>query len=239
MRASASRAKVQPIRRLSIPESIRDSLRERILSGEFAEGEALVQDVLALEYGVSRMPVREALRQLEAMGLVAMRTHRGAVVTTVPTEQVEELFELRALLEGDLLERALPRITDQDIAEASEILDGLEASYRQQDMASWGRLNWAFHRRLYLPAQRAQTLTIVEGVNLQTERFIRVHLVMTEGIEDAEKDHRALLELCALRDGERAVSFLRRHILKAGRTLVAGLRRRRANIKGAQSPIDS
>lgn len=231
MKAPARRAKVQPIQRLSIPESIRDSLRERILSGDFAEGEALVQDVLATEYGVSRMPVREALRQLEAMGLVAMRTHRGAVVTTVPTEQVEELFELRALLESDLLARALPRMADQDIAEAGEILDRLETSYRQQDMASWGRLNWAFHRRLYLPAQRTQTLAIVESVNLQTERFIRVHLVMTEGVEDAERDHRALLDLCALRDAERAVPFLHRHILQAGQTLVAGLRSRRANIR--------
>ena len=198
MKAPARRAKVQPIQRLSIPESIRDSLRERILSGDFAEGEALVQDVLATEYGVSRMPVREALRQLEAMGLVAMRTHRGAVVTTVPTEQVEELFELRALLESDLLARALPRMADQDIAEAGEILDRLETSYRQQDMASWGRLNWAFHRRLYLPAQRTQTLAIVESVNLQTERF------MLRDVSGAESG-------CAVSGRRRSCSFSRFH----------------------------
>lgn len=219
---------VHHIERLSIPESVRDSLRERILSGEFGEGEALVQDTLADEYGVSRMPIREALRQLEALGLVAMRTHRGAVVTTVPTEEVEELFDLRALLEGDLIARAIPRMTDHDIAEAAEVLDRLEASYRERDMASWGRLNWAFHRQLYAPAHRRQTLAIVEGINLQTERFIRVHLVMTDGIDRAEQDHRTLLKLCTLRDGDQAVPFLRDHIRQAGRTLVAGLRRHRA-----------
>jgi DNA-binding GntR family transcriptional regulator len=215
------------IERKSIPEAIRDSLQERILDGEFKEGDALVQDMIAEEYQVSRMPVREALRQLEADGLVAMQTHKGAVVTTVPTEQVEELFDLRAVLESDLIERALARMADEDIAAAREILDALEDSYRKRDMASWGRLNWAFHRRLYLPAGRAQTLAILQGINLQVERYIRLHLLVTDGVDAAEREHRELLRLCALRDPG-AVAFLRRHILDTGTSLVAALRRHRA-----------
>lgn len=223
---------VHHIERRSIPEAIRDSLQERILSGEFKEGDALVQDMIAEEYNVSRMPVREALRQLEADGLVAMRTHKGAVVTTVPTEQVEELFDLRALLESDLLGRAIPRMTDSDITEAGKILEELGESYRRRDMASWGRLNWAFHRRLYVPAGRSQTLAVLQNVNLQVERYIRLHLLMTDGIEDAEREHREILKLCALRDAEAAVTFLRRHILDTGRSLVAALRNHRAGIAG-------
>jgi DNA-binding GntR family transcriptional regulator len=235
MRTAQSRS--HRIQRQSIPESLCDSLRERILSGEFQEGDALVQDAIADDYGVSRMPVREALRQLEAMGLVAMRTHKGAIVTTVPTEEVEELFELRALLEGDLLGRAIPRMTDQDIEAARALLVDLETSYEQQDMAAWGRLNWAFHRRLYLPAQRAQTLAILQGINLQTERYIRVHLVITNGLDTAQQEHRELLRLCALREADRAVAFLREHVLSAGRALVAGLRRHRAD-RNIQSVAD-
>ena len=216
------------IERRSIPEDLRDSLQERILSGEFRDGEALVQDVIAEEYGVSRMPVREALRQLEACGLVSMQTHKGAVVTSIPTEQVEELFELRALLECDALERAIPRLTDGDIAGAREILGALEESYRQNDMASWGRLNWAFHRRLYLPAGRPQTLAILQGINLQVERYIRLHLLATDGLEAAEREHREILRLCAMRDTGQAVAYLRAHILDAGRNLVAVLRSERA-----------
>jgi DNA-binding GntR family transcriptional regulator len=217
------------IQRRSIPENLRDSLRERILNGELKEGETLIQDAIAEEYDVSRMPVREALRQLEAMGLVAMRTHKGAVVTTIPTEQVEELFELRALLEGDLLARAIPRMLDQDVAEARAILSRLEASFEERDMAKWGGLNWAFHHRLYLPAQRAQTLGIVQGVNLQTERYIRIHLIVTDGLETAQTEHRELLRLCALRDRAAAVAFLRDHITGAGHALVANLRHHRAD----------
>lgn len=216
------------VARRSMPEDIRESLQERILSGEFRDGEALVQDVIAEEYGVSRMPVREALRQLEACGLVSMQTHKGAVVTSIPTEQVEELFELRALVETDMLARAIRRMTDSDIAEAREILGALEDSYRRGDMANWGRLNWAFHRRLYLPAGRPRTLAVLQGINLQVERYIRLHLLMTDGLDTAEREHREILRLCALRDAEAAVTFLKLHILDAGRTLVAALRQERA-----------
>jgi DNA-binding GntR family transcriptional regulator len=215
------------IERKSIPESIRDSLRERILSGEFKEGDSLIQDVIADEYQVSRMPVREALRQLEAYGLVSMPTHKGAVVTGIPTEEVEELFELRALLESDLLRHAIPRMTDRDIAEARTILGDLESSYHRKDMASWGQLNWAFHRRLYASAQRAQTLAILWNINLQVERYIRLHLVMTDGLEAAEREHREILRLCALRDADGAANYLRAHILDAGRSLVSALRAHR------------
>jgi DNA-binding GntR family transcriptional regulator len=211
------------IERKSIPESIRDSLQERIISGEFGEGDALVQDAIAEEYGVSRMPVREALRQLEAYGLVAMQTHKGAVVTTIPTEQVEELFDLRVLLEGDILARAVERMTDQDIAEARALLAELEQSYLQRDIANWGRLNWAFHRRLYAPAGRVQTLQILQGINLQVERYIRLHLLMTDGLDAAEREHREVLRLCALRDAAGAADYLRDHIRQAGRSLVAQL----------------
>lgn len=228
MTTARSRAPGRAIARQSIPESLRDALRERILNGDFKEGDALIQDAIAEEYAVSRMPVREALRQLEAMGLVAMRTHKGAVVTTIPTEEVEELFELRALLECDVLRRSIPRMTDQDIAESRDILQELEASYEQENMGEWGRLNWAFHRRLYLPSQRVQTLAILQGVNLQTERFIRVQLVVTQGLDAAQKEHRELLHLCTLRDADRATAFLNTHILEAGRSLVAGLRSHRA-----------
>lgn len=220
--------KPRQITRQSIPESLRDSLQERILNGEFREGDALIQDAIAEEYDVSRMPVREALRQLEACGLVAMRTHKGAVVTTLPTEQIEELFELRAMLEGDLLTRAMARMTDRDVAEARTILDQLEASYQARDMASWGRLNWTFHERLYAPAERARTMAILHGINLQTERYIRLHLVLTDGLDAAEREHREILRLYALRATDEAVAYLRTHILDAGRSLVVALRQQRA-----------
>src|SRR5882724_3063640 len=133
-----------------------DSLRERILSGEFKEGDPLVQEAIAEEYEVSRMPVREALRLLEASGLVAMKTHKGAIVTSIPTEQIGELFELRALLECEILGQSIPRMTDDHLVNSQSILTQLEDAYHRRDVHSWGGLNWEFHRSLYVSAQRVR-----------------------------------------------------------------------------------
>jgi len=216
------------IKRQSLPETLAESLRDRILNGEFKEGDALIQDAIAQEYDVSRMPVREALRQLEAAGFVTMQIHKGAVVTSIPTEQIAELFELRALLECDILGRALPRITDGQLDNAREIVAELEGSYERRDVASWGRLNWEFHRSLYVAAGRVQTLQLIQGINLQTERYIRLHLSLTKALDKAEKDHRELLRLCTLRDADRAGPYLKEHILSTGRSLLVILRSSRA-----------
>ncbi len=216
------------IKRQGLPETLAESLRERILNGEFKEGDALIQDAIAQEYDVSRMPVREALRQLESWGLVVMKLHKGAVVTSIPTEQIGELFELRALLECDILARSIPRLTDEHLAVSRSILTELEASYQRGDIASWGRLNWEFHRSLYVAADRVQTLTVIQGINVQTDRYIRLQLLLTGAIADAEKEHRELLRLCALRNVERATAYLRQHIQGAGRNLLVAIRKNRA-----------
>jgi DNA-binding GntR family transcriptional regulator len=207
---------VNPIHRQSLPEAIAAALRERILNGEFRDGDPIVQETIADEYEVSRMPVREALRQLEGQGLVALKTHKGAIVTSMNREKVSELFDLRALLECDILARALPHFSPADETEARSILEQLERAYHAGDTADWGRLNWQFHRSLYLPANRPETLALIEGINLQAERFIRVQLVMSGAIAAAEREHRELLRLCVERNPV-AVDYLRKHILDAAK----------------------
>jgi DNA-binding GntR family transcriptional regulator len=211
------------IKRLSIPEAVAQSLQQRILSGEFKEGDALIQEALANEYQVSRMPIREALRQLEATGLVAMQLHKGAVVTSIPLEQIAELFELRALLEGDILAHSLPKMADSDLDAARAIIVQLEQAYDAGEVSRWGELNWQFHRSLYLAANRVQTLALIQTVNIQTDRYIRLQLLMTDAIAGAEAEHQELLQLCAAREVKPAVAFLRKHIRDAGANLVRAI----------------
>jgi DNA-binding GntR family transcriptional regulator len=216
------------IKRLSIPEAVAQSLQQRILSGEFKEGDALIQEALATEYQVSRMPIREALRQLEATGLVVMQMHKGAVVTSIPIDQIAELFELRALLEGDLLTRSIPKMTDTHFAIARDLLAQLERAYREEAVSQWGDLNWQFHRSLYVAADRVQTLALVQSVNLQTDRYIRLQLLISHAVERADAEHRTLLDLCAQRDVPAAVAFLRTHIRETGTHLVQSITQSRA-----------
>lgn len=169
------------IKRQSLPETLAESLRERILNGEFKEGESLIQETIATEYGVSRMPVREAFKELEASGLITTQIHKGSVVKSIPLEQIAELFDLRALLESELLERSLPNMTEAHFAATKQLLPQLEAAYLDDDIAQWGKLNWLFHESLYAAADRVQTLAIVQGINIQTDRYIRLQLLLTAG----------------------------------------------------------
>jgi DNA-binding GntR family transcriptional regulator len=218
---------IHRISRLSVPDVLTNSLRERILNGEFPEGHALIQDVIAREYDTSRMPVREALRQLEAAGLVTMRLHKGAVVTGLPVEQISELFDLRATLECDALARAIPLLSDERLEAATAIQTELERAYRNEDIAAWGRLNWELHRSLYDPAGRVQTLSILHGINLQIDRYIRLHLSLTRMTDRAAREHQQLLRFCRRGDVSRGVAHLREHILSTARTLLVAINKSR------------
>jgi DNA-binding GntR family transcriptional regulator len=211
---------ILPIRRHSLPDALAESLRERILKGEFKEGDQLVQEAIAKEYEVSRMPVREALRQLEAAGLVVLKMHKGAVVKGIPSEQIAELFELRALLEADLLAHAIPKMTKADLDAAGAINDDLEKAYHEGEIGKWGELNFAFHNRLYMPSQRVQTLAIVQSINVQTDRYIRLQLFLEKSSVVAEAEHQELLALCEKKKVREAVAYLKAHIDNAGRSLL-------------------
>ncbi|MER9572756.1 GntR family transcriptional regulator [Mesorhizobium opportunistum] len=214
--------------RQSLPEALSESLRERILSGEFKEGDPLIQEAIAAEYECSRMPVREAFRQLEAAGLIVSRIHKGSIVSALPSEQIGELFELRAMLECDILSRSLDHLSDEDLVHSEQILKHLEEAYHNRDIARVGALNWEFHRSLYLPATRVQTLAILQGINVHIDRYIRIQLLLTSGFEEAEREHRKILSMCKKRDPE-VVEFMRGHIIRAGHDLLEALTKRRVS----------
>lgn len=216
------------LQRQSLPEALSESLRERILSGEFKEGDPLIQEAIAAEYECSRMPVREAFRQLEAAGLIVSKIHKGAIVSTLPSEQIMELFELRAALECDVLSRSLEHLSDEELAHSAQILKRLEEAYHKRDIARVGALNWEFHRSLYRPAGRIQTLAILQGINVQIDRYIRIQLLLTSGFEEAGREHRQILSMCKERDHQ-VVEFMRGHIIRAGHNLLEALNKRRTS----------
>lgn len=216
------------IKRMSLPAALAESLRERILNGEFKEGDALIQEAIAAEYDVSRMPVREAFRELEASGLISLKIHKGAVVTAVPTDQVGELFDLRALLECRLLAVSVPLMTADHLAVAKSLLVELDDAYHNRDVGRWGGLNWEFHKSLYIAAGHAQTLSIVQNINVQTDRYIRLQLLLTDDLEDAEREHHEILRLCEARDVEAVVAYMHKHILDAKEHLLLALRKSRS-----------
>jgi DNA-binding GntR family transcriptional regulator len=202
-------------------------LHERILSGELAEGTPLRQDALASELGVSRIPVREALRQLHAEGLVTFRPYAGAVVSSLSVPEIEELYALRALIESDVLARAIDRLRPEDLDRADEVLAEFDEAFERGDIAVWGTLNWEFHSTLYRVAAQPITMGVLEMLHGQSERYTRAQLALTHWETRAMTEHRRLLELVRDREVEEALDLLREHILSAGSALAAFLRRQR------------
>lgn len=217
----------ETLTRRSIPEEVASRLRRRILSGELAEGAPLRQDAIAGDYGVSRIPVREALRRLEAEGLVRLEPHKGAVVAGLAPAEIAELFEMRALLESHLIALAVPALRPAHLTEAAAALDSYETALEAGKVADWGALNWRFHAALYRAAGRPQWLETVERLNRQTDRFIRLQLALTGALDRARSDHRAILRLAAEGNGEAAAELVREHIREAGAALAGALDRDR------------
>lgn len=208
------------IARQSLPDVIANDLRERILSGDLAESETIRQEALAEEYEVSRMPIREALKRLDAEGLVNLTTNKGAIVTKHSLEEMGEIFDLRTLIEVDLFRHAIPRMTTTDFARCAEILDQMEGSYDADDVGKWGVLNYEYHAALYAAAGRGLTNEVLQRINLQSDRYVRMHLSVMKKREPAKKDHRDLLTLAQERKIDAACAVLTRHIQRTKEQLL-------------------
>lgn len=209
-------------RTASAADLIQDALREAIVHGEMRDGDLLRQDQIAALFNVSRIPVREALARLEALGLVTNHRYKGAVVTSLSLDEIAETFEFRALVEPEVLRLSVPFMSAAMLQEASR---HCEAFATEPDPARWAQLNRAFHAALYQGAQRPYHLQIISDALDKVGRYLRAQLILTDGMEQARKEHAAILAACAAGDGETAASLTRQHILDASRSLIDFLKR--------------
>jgi DNA-binding GntR family transcriptional regulator len=218
------------LERKTVAEATAEELRMRILSGALQAGAQLRQEVLAAELGVSRIPLREALRLLEGEGLVTIVPHRGAVVSVLSPDEIGELFDLRVLIEPDLIRRAVPHMTPDDLREAEATLAGYKAALEHRDVGTWGRLNTRFHLALYRPARRPRSFALAQTLLDQADRYTRMQLLLTEGQLRAQQEHEALLAACRAGEIDRAGRLLDQHIRDAGRSLIEFMHRQAAKL---------
>jgi DNA-binding GntR family transcriptional regulator len=210
---------------------VADEIRKRILDGRYEGGMQLRQDSLAEEFGVSRIPVREALVQLEAEGLLKIHVHKGAVVTEFSPESVEELFVFRSLLEPYLLDKSARRLSAADFVQLDAMLKEYSEEMRSMKVGRWGELNCEFHSLLYRHADSPRIEATVQQLLQNTDRFTRMQLFYTDGREQAEHDHAQIVLFCRERDYGAACEELRKHIVNAGRALVGMLRDRQRSLR--------
>jgi DNA-binding GntR family transcriptional regulator len=224
----AAARKATPLPRQSLASAVLERLREQILSGELREGEQLRQDAIAAEFQISRIPVREALSHLAAEGLITIVANRGAVVSALSPEEIMQMFETRAVVECYMLRCAIPNMTAEDFEAAENILKDYEESLeKDSEMKSWGSWNWSFHSALYARADRAFMLAYAKNLNINCDRYTRLHLVFTREQHRAGQAHRELLDACKTKDPDLAAAALWKHITEAGEYLREFIRKRR------------
>jgi DNA-binding GntR family transcriptional regulator len=197
-------------------ELVLDELRARILSGQIRPGAALRQEALADELGVSRIPLREAIRLLSSEGLVEVIPHRGAYVSMLSLDDVQEFFDLRLRLEPWLLHEAATRIdvTTLDAAEA------VVAAMDSVGVERWGELNWKLHHLLYRPAGRPAAVAIVRALHEKSERYFRFQVVNAPIRQQSHVEHMALIAFCRQRKPTEAQLALEQHIRNAAEQIL-------------------
>lgn len=194
----------------TLQEIVLTTLRREILSGAFKDGEKLNQDQLASRLGVSRMPVREALRRLEAEGLVKFTAHRGAMVTTLSTEEVAQVFDIRCNLEGMATRLAAQRASFEDLKRLREIFAEMEKA--KDNHQAYVKLNREFHEAVYKASGYPLLTKIISGLWDNIERYIMTYIALPGRMELAQQQHRELITFCEKKDAIQAESLLQRHI---------------------------
>lgn len=204
--------------------SIGTEIRRRILDGRYPAGSQLRQDGLAAEFGASRIPVREALFQLEAEGLVRIHPHRGATVAPLSPAEAAEALELRATLEPRLLALSAPYLTESDFDQADNILEDYAAALHDGATARWGALNTQLHLLLYSRANRPRTFALVGSLLTECDRYTRLQL-STDAAElgRADREHREIVRLCRNGHVSAACALLFDHIGHVSTALMAFL----------------
>lgn len=186
-----------------------DALRDAIIRGDIAVGEALRQDEIASLFNVSRIPVREALSRLEEQGLVRTQRYKGAVVSGLSSQEASEIFDFRLLVEPEIMRRAVPLMSQEKLASARE---QCLAFFHSSDPMQWGDLNRDFHSELYTASGLKYHLEAVDNAMNRIDRYLRAQLVLSDGMERANREHMAILEACEAGDAQAAADLTAEHI---------------------------
>lgn len=202
-------------------------MRRRIISGELVPGESLSEIALAEAFGVSRTPVREALKQLQTEGLVEIRPRVGTFVTTPSRREINELFEMKELLEGAAARLLAHRGRVPELERLEQNLVEADAAVARDDRDRYAALVQEFHDVLIAGADNAKLEAHYRMLmnQLAYARLVNTSLSQPGRVLQSDQEHHRVLELIAAKDGDSAERVMREHVRASRRALMAGLDR--------------
>jgi DNA-binding GntR family transcriptional regulator len=203
-----------------------DALRDEIVRGDYAPGQHLRLEEIAPRFDVSTMPVREALRELEVEGLVSIFPHRGAIVRKLSADELQDIYDVRAVLEEMATRLAVPFLTEETLTELKSIVEQIDDS--AGDVAKTVKLNHQFHLTLYAASGRSHLGEIIRILRNRVQHYLHVFIVESELGHNpkSQGEHRAILEACERGDAELAASLIHHHVAQVGRAIFEYVRQR-------------
>ena len=218
--------RLQPIRLDAykpLREIVSDALRQAIRDGILPPGERLMEIPLAEELGVSRTPIREAIRILEQEGLIVMIPRRGTYVADMSLKAVTEVFELRSILEELAAELAAERITNEEIEALEQHLVEIGNYMNENNLDKVVQADILFHEILYKASRNDRLVEMINNLREQTLRFRTLSMSQTGRLAKTWDEHRQLVEAISDRDVERARQIARIHMEESEKTLLEGM----------------
>lgn len=212
------------LRPTSLPDFAYEHLRQAILSRRLKSGAPLRQEKIAEQLGVSRLPVREALRRLHVEGLVDLQPRRGYFVASFNREEIEELFDIRGTLEAKAGFYATQLRTERDIADVARLLADLDETAAQTptDVLLFFQQNQAFHARLIESSGRKQLARMLQIATSNLEPYVRMSASL-DSLESTQRDHHAIFKAFRESNAEAVATLSREHCDAVCRQLIRSL----------------
>jgi DNA-binding GntR family transcriptional regulator len=216
----------------TLAEQIAARLSDDILAGRLAAGARLSQERLAEQFGVSRVPIRDALRHLQAEGLLVNHSRLGLSVAELSPADLEELYDMRLALEPVVARLATPRLSAADLAEMRRLLDVMSSSGELS--AEWFSAHAEFHRALNAPSGRERMCRLVDSLRGQTERYVRFYRGALERADELAAEHELIYSTAKAGDADAVAAEVHKHLMLVRDRVLAYLRSHRA---GDERPL--
>jgi DNA-binding GntR family transcriptional regulator len=217
-----SNSAIELLKSRSLPMLFEEEIERVILGGEFAPGDRINEKDLALRFGVSRGPIREALRSLEASGLIEQIRNRGVFVRRLSAEQAADIYDVRAVLFALAGRLMAAKATAEDIKVLRGFVTAMDEAIARDDPKDYLRGNFALHEFIVMqagnPVLATQYLSLVKQLSLYRAR----NLTIVDSMRSSNDEHREMIEAIAAHDQERAAAAHLSHVVTAKNRLMAG-----------------
>lgn len=206
----------------SLSVTVFNKLEEDILNGRYKIGESLTESKISAELGVSRTPVREAVRQLEQEGLVKIVPNKGAVVLGISSKDIEDICTIRVLIEGLAARWGAEKITDEEIKELREMIELAEYYTEKGNYHKLQKLDNEFHEKIYEVAKSKPLQFMLKTFHHYTQKARELSFETPGRAPKALNEHKAIFEAIIEKDADMAEKYMYKHIKNASKNMLLG-----------------